>query len=198
MIKPEWISSPGGTISESWVCLSTVLWWATAYSTTRCWFFQCQWCLLNHFCTEQGNSAASRIQCGLSDNDICARREVHAIFGRPFVKRFALCYWTVVCLWHWLYCGQTVGWIKMKLGMVVRLGPGHIVLDGNPAPPPPKKRHRPQFSAHVRCGQTTGWIKMPLGVEVALGIWIKMALGVEVGLGQGHIVLDGPIRLCVR
>ena len=40
-----------------------------------------------------------------------------------------------------LYCGQTVGWIKMKLGMVVGLGPGNIVLDGDlaPAAPPPKK-----------------------------------------------------------
>jgi len=36
-----------------------------------------------------------------------------------------------------VYCGQTVGRIKMKLGMQVSLGPGHIVLDGDPAPPPP-------------------------------------------------------------
>jgi len=33
-----------------------------------------------------------------------------------------------------VYCGQTVGWI-MALGMVVGLDPGHIVLDGDPAPP---------------------------------------------------------------
>jgi len=42
-----------------------------------------------------------------------------------------------------VYCGQTIGWIKMKLGMEVGLGlarprPGHIVLDGDPAPPPQK------------------------------------------------------------
>jgi len=35
-----------------------------------------------------------------------------------------------------IYCGQTVGWIKMKLGMQVGLGRGHIVLDGDPAPRP--------------------------------------------------------------
>ena len=35
-----------------------------------------------------------------------------------------------------VYCGQTVGWIKVKLGMQVGLGPGHIVLDGDPAPLP--------------------------------------------------------------
>ena len=27
-------------------------------------------------------------------------------------------------------CGQTAGWIKMPLGMQVRLGPGDCVLDG--------------------------------------------------------------------
>jgi len=37
-----------------------------------------------------------------------------------------------------VYCGQMVGWIKMKLRAQVGLGPGHIVLDGDPAPPPPK------------------------------------------------------------
>jgi len=35
-----------------------------------------------------------------------------------------------------VHCGQTVGRIKMKLGMQVGLGPGHIVLDGDPAPLP--------------------------------------------------------------
>jgi len=51
-----------------------------------------------------------------------------------------------------VYCGQTVGRIKMKLGVQISLGPGHIVLNGDPAPP--KKENSPQFSAHVYCGQT--------------------------------------------
>ena len=34
-----------------------------------------------------------------------------------------------------VYCRQTTGWIKMPFGMEVRVGPDHIVLDGNPAPP---------------------------------------------------------------
>ena len=63
-----------------------------------------------------------------------------------------------------VYCGQTVGWIKMALGMEVGLGAGHIVLDGDPAPSP-KRGQSPQFSANVRCGQTDGWTKMPLGVD---------------------------------
>jgi len=35
-----------------------------------------------------------------------------------------------------VHCGQTVGRIKMKLGMQIGLGPDHIVLDGDPAPLP--------------------------------------------------------------
>ena len=66
----------------------------------------------------------------------------------------------------------------MALGRKVGLGPGDVVLDGDPAPPPQKKwgHSSPHFSAHVCCGQTAGWIKMPLSTEV--------------GLGPGHIVLD--------
>ena len=33
---------------------------------------------------------------------------------------------------------QMSGWVKMPLGMEVSLGPSNIVLDGEPAPPPPK------------------------------------------------------------
>jgi len=32
-----------------------------------------------------------------------------------------------------VYCGQTVGWIKMTLGTYVGLGPGDILLDGDPS-----------------------------------------------------------------
>jgi len=32
-----------------------------------------------------------------------------------------------------VYCGQTVGWINMPLGMEEGIGPGDIVIDGNPA-----------------------------------------------------------------
>jgi len=32
-----------------------------------------------------------------------------------------------------VYCGQTVGWIRMPLGMTVGLGPGDVVLDGDPS-----------------------------------------------------------------
>jgi len=32
-------------------------------------------------------------------------------------------------------CGQIAGWVKIPLGTEVDLGPGHIMLDGHPAPP---------------------------------------------------------------
>jgi len=45
-----------------------------------------------------------------------------------------------------VHCGQTVGRVKMKLGMQVGLGPGHTVLDGDPAPPPHRGAEpRPNF-----------------------------------------------------
>ena len=44
-----------------------------------------------------------------------------------------------------MYCGQTVGWINMPLGTEVCLGPGHIVLDGDPAPPNGKGHSSPHF-----------------------------------------------------
>jgi len=40
-------------------------------------------------------------------------------------------------------CGQMAGWIKMPHGREVGLGPGHIVLHGDPAPL--KKGDTPNF-----------------------------------------------------
>jgi len=54
------------------------------------------------------------------------------------------------------------------------------VLDGDPAPPSPKRGHKPQFSAHVYCAQMAGWMEMPL-------------IGMEVGLDPSDIVLDGDL-----
>ena len=69
----------------------------------------------------------------------------------------------------------------MPLGMVVGLGPGHIVLDGGDPALLPKTGAKPppKFSAHFYCGQTAGCIEMPLGTEI--------------GLGLRDIVLDGDL-----
>ena len=60
----------------------------------------------------------------------------------------------------------------MSLSREVGLSPGDIVLEWDPALPPPKA----QFLAHVYCGQ--------------MAVWIKMALDIEVGVSPGDIVLD--------
>ena len=44
-----------------------------------------------------------------------------------------------------VYCGQTVGWIKMPLSMEVGLGLGHVALDGDPAPPTERGTAAPTF-----------------------------------------------------
>jgi len=45
-----------------------------------------------------------------------------------------------------VYCGQTVGWIKIKLGMEVGLGPGLIVsVRWGPSSPSPKGAQSPIF-----------------------------------------------------
>jgi len=69
------------------------------------------------------------------------------IFGRPFVKQFALCYQTVVCLFclsslsvcpvglqRWCTVAKRLNGSRWNLACVpVGLGPVHIVLDGDPA-----------------------------------------------------------------
>jgi len=43
--------------------------------------------------------------------------------------------------------------MKTPLGKEVHLGPGHIVLDGDPAPPSKRGTAAVLFSAHVYSGQ---------------------------------------------
>ena len=69
----------------------------------------------------------------------------------------------------------------MKLGTVVGLGPGHIVLDGDPAPPP-QRGTAPNF-------RPMSVVAKRLDGSRCL-FWYT-----EVGLGSGDIVLDGdPAR----
>jgi len=48
-----------------------------------------------------------------------------------------------------VYCGQTAGRIKVKRRTQVDLGPGHTVLDGNPAPLPQKGRSTPIIGPYL-------------------------------------------------
>jgi len=116
-----------------------------------------------------------------------------------------------------------VGWIKMKLGMQVGLGPGHIVLDGDPATAPPKghslanfwpisvvakwlDRPRPSrlcVRSEPSCPIPKKGTEPPpqFSAHVLCGQTagcIKMALGMEVGFGPGHVVLDGDQLPCTK
>jgi len=89
-----------------------------------------------------------------------------SIFGRQFVKRFSLCYHTVVCLSvsclsvTLVYCGQTVGRIKMKLVMQVlgRPRPWPHCVRWGPSYPSPKGEQPPMSIVatvgHVRYCRT--------------------------------------------
>jgi len=83
-------------------------------------------------------------------------------------------------------CGQTAGWIKMKLGTELGLDQGKIMLGGDPAPPfTLKGAQSPGLLDHAYCGQTDGSIKMPLDMEV--------------DLGPGDVVLEGdPVPLAKK
>ena len=79
-----------------------------------------------------------------------------------------------------VYCGQTAGWIKIPLDTKVGICPGHILSDGDPAPPLPKG-HSPQFFGPY-----------PLRPN---GCIDQDATCMEVGLGLGDFVLNGdPAR----
>jgi len=78
------------------------------------------------------------------------------------------------CLYRW--CTVAKRWIKIKHSMQVGLGPGHFVLDGDPALPPPKGHSPPIFGPYLL------WPKAG---------YIKISLNIEVGLGPGDFVSDG-------
>jgi len=109
------------------------------------------------------------------------------LLGEPFVistvKRFALCYRSVVCLscpvlsvcdvgvlWPNGWMDQDETWHAGR----PRLWP-HCARWG-PSSSSPNGAQPPQFSAHI-WGQMAAWIKMPLGMEL--------------GLSPGDFVLDG-------
>ena len=81
-------------------------------------------------------------------------------------------------------CGQTVGRMQMKLGTQVGLAPGHIVLTGDPAPPPPNGHSPPNF--------------LPISVAVKWLHGSKCHLDGGIGLSPGDFVLDGDPAPSIR
>jgi len=60
-----------------------------------------------------------------------------------------------------VYCGQMAGWMKTPIGTEVDLGPGHIVLDGVPAPA--KGAHQPPIF-----GPCLLWSRSPISAAAEL------------------------------
>ena len=101
------------------------------------------------------------------------------VFRRPFVKRFALCYRSVVCL---SVCDVRAlwpnGWTDQdETWHAGRPRPWPHCVRWGPRSPSQKGGGAPKFSAHVYCDQTARWM--------------KVVLGMEVGLIPGDFVLDG-------
>jgi len=120
-----------------------------------------------------------------------------------------------------VHCGQTVGQIKMTPGMQVGLGPGHIVLNGDPAILP--RGTAPIFGQYLlrpngcmdqdvtwyaarsrpmrlcvrwepRSPSQKGGGAPMLSAHVHSGQtagWMKLVLGTEVGLSSGDFVFNG-------
>jgi len=112
----------------------------------------------------QRNTAKMTISdIALCNNDVDADNRVIISFWTTVCKTvpFMLsCPIPMSCLSVTLaYCGQTVGWIRIPLGTEVGLGPGAIVLDGDPALPmergtaAPSSTFRPTLLWHGRPSQ---------------------------------------------
>jgi len=89
-----------------------------------------------------------------------------------------------------VHCGQTVGRIKTKLGVQVGLGPGHIVLDGDPAPLPQRGTAPTQFLAHICCCQMAAWINWGY-TPIEMQKVVAMATSLKPRPHQQHIEATG-------
>jgi len=116
-------------------------------------------CPLTEFCQVQNSLGVHVLRCpireallhsirvvGVSQTSTLSRGRYLYSAGRPSHWAFSHILFLSVTL---VSCGQTVTRIRMPLGVKVGLGPGHIVLDGEPAPPHGKGHSRPHFPGHV-------------------------------------------------
>ena len=94
-----------------------------------------------------------------------------ALFGRPFVKRLALCHRTVLCpvcdgagLWLNGWMDQHETWHAGR----PRPWP-HCARWGSSPPPPKGHSGQPPIFGPYLLRQMAGQIKMPLGMEVGIG-----------------------------
>jgi len=79
-----------------------------------------------------------------------------------------------------VYCGQVAGWMTTLLGTEADLGPGHIVLDGVPAPA--KGAQQPPLF-----GPCILWQRSPISATAELLLWSPY--------GTGQTIIFLPCRL---
>jgi len=100
-------------------------------------------------------------------------------------------------------CGQMAGWIKRLLGMEVGLGPGDIVFDGDPAPPPPTKGAQPPI--FVPClmwpngwmDEETTWYRRRPWPHVGRGLSSTVRKGTAVPLFLADICCGHGCAMCI-
>ena len=117
---------------------------------------------------------------------------VFVVFGRPFVKRFALCYRTFVCLSSVLsvclacpLCDVGVLWPNGSMDQ-------DKTCQGGGGPRPWPYRIRWLSSSPCRKGAQLSPIFGPyLLWPNGWAGWIKMSLGRDIGLGSSDIALNG-------
>jgi len=80
-----------------------------------------------------------------------------------------------------VYCGQMVGRMKMKLGVQVGLGRGHIVLNGDPAPT--KRGTAPNFWSMSIVAKR---LPISAAAELLLELRKHSDLDLDLGSGRGH------------
>jgi len=97
-----------------------------------------------------------------------------------------------------VYCGQTADWMNTPLGTEVDLGPGHIVLDGDAAPPPAKGAQQPPSFRPMSMVATVAhlsYCELLYNQNVATKVktaWMARWLN---GLGVGLAIKRSRVRL---
>jgi len=74
-----------------------------------------------------------------------------------------------------VYCGQMAGWMKTPLDTEVDLGPGHIVLDGVPAPA--KGAQQP----HSLFGPCLLWPRSPIAATAERSLVYRPKTSSQIG-----------------
>jgi len=88
-----------------------------------------------------------------------------------------------------VYCGQMAGWMKKPLSTEVDLGPGHIVLDGVPAPAKGAQQPPALF------GPCLLWPRSPISATAELFFFVAAGWQLRTVSNNAHIISRVFFRL---